>query len=265
MKAKLLVSIFVFPLLAAYSQCHYIPSTSTTNDTVIYSFNGGTFASYGCLPIDPTYWLSGFGNAVTVEFIEPRDYPVFRVWGMNDDDSAFVTVGGSNYLMNYSSAIYLPKVVCGISPGPDGIIFANNKIVGANSNISGNYSYQDVQLKTTEVTTFTVNGSGGAGWGFAGVLVECPIFTGMTDPFADHDWNIYPNPLRSVSTLEFATPVSDAELCILNLHGQRVRIITGISGKTICIERDCLPAGLYFITVLTEGRQTDRLKLVVSD
>lgn len=265
MKAKLLVFSLMFPVCAAYSQCHYIPSTSTTNDTVIYTFNGGTFASYGCLPIDPTFWLAGYGISVTVTFVEPRDYPVFRVWGMNDDDSAFVTVGGSNYPMNYSSAIYLPKVVCGISPGPDGIIFANDKIVGANSNISGNYSYQDVQLKTTEVSTFTVYGSGGAGWGFAGVLVDCPVFTAIPDQIAGHKCSIYPNPVRSSGVVEFADPVLNAEIRILNLQGQTVKKITGITGESFFLERGNLPAGIYFMLLRQKEHLTDTIKLIISD
>jgi len=267
MKTKLLLAILT--TLTGYhtfAQCHYIPSTSTTNDTVIYNFTGGGFASYGCLPIDPTFWLAGYGITVTVTFVVPQDYPVFRVWGMNDDDSAFVTVGGSNYPLNYSSAIYLPKVVCGISPGPDGIIFANDKIVGANSNIAGNYSYQDVQLKIAEVSTFTVSGSGGAGWGFAGVLVDCPVFTGTDEQKADGQIvSISPNPLNSSALIQFNDPFADATLNICNLQGQIVRTIRNVSGSQVKFERGNLPAGIYFITLLQKYKFFENKKLIITN
>lgn len=149
-------------------------------DSLVYTFSGGNFASYGCAPIDPTYWMNFSGDYVTVTFVTPQNYPAFRVWGMNDDDSASVTVNSVGYPMNSGTAYYDPKVVCGLSPGPDGVIFANGKIVGANSNALGNYSYNDVHLMATNVTSFTVSGISGAGWGFAGVVMHCPSSLSVT-------------------------------------------------------------------------------------
>lgn len=250
---------------SAFSQCHYIPSTSTTNDTVIYNFTGGGFASYGCLPIDPTFWLAGYGISVTVTFVEPQDYPVFRVWGMNDDDSASVSVGGNYYPMTYSSAIYDPKVICGISPGPDGIIFANGKIVGANSNMIGNYSYQDVQLFLTDVTTFTVTGISGAGWGFAGVLVDCPLFIGVDEHIPKTQTiSISPNPLNSSALIRFSQPLSDATLLVCNPQGQIVKTIRNISGSQVKFDRGNLPSGIYLIRLLEKDTLIEIKKLIIA-
>jgi hypothetical protein len=262
MKTRFLFLIVYFAGINVYSQCHYIPSTSTTMDTVIYTFTGGTFASYGCLPIDPTFWLNGYGNAVTVEFLNPQDYPVFRVWGMNDDDSAAVSIGADNYPMNYSSAIYEPKVVCGVSPGPDGIIFANGRIVGANSNMLGNYSYQDVQLFLTGVNAFTVTGVSGAGWGFAGVLVECPVFTALSE-HPSQNIRIIPNPFHTMATVHFGAPVANAEVCIYDMHGKLLKKISQITGDRLELEKDDLQTGIYFMTLSQGNNPMNVEKLMV--
>ena len=88
MKTPLLLIILLFSL-KNYSQCTNVPSNSTSSN-LTYTFVGGSFQSYGCAPIDPTYWMTGNGNSVTVTFTTPQDYPRFRVWGMNTDDVASV-------------------------------------------------------------------------------------------------------------------------------------------------------------------------------
>jgi hypothetical protein len=153
--------------------CTHVPSTSSSQQVLAYTFAGGSFQSFGCAPIDPTYWLSGSGMAVTVTFAQPQARPSIRVWGMNTDDTASVAVNGTAYPFNASSASPAPKVVCGLSPGPDGVAFTNGMLVGANTPAQGNYSYQDVTIEKTGVTSIQVTGLTGAGWGFAGTSVGC--------------------------------------------------------------------------------------------
>ena len=183
---KALLSIFIFIAFFGYqaeAQCHYIPTTTVSPDTLTWTFYGGTEASYGCAPIDPNYWISGYGDSVKVTFVNPQSYPTFRVWGMNTDDSAAVFINGLPFALNGSSASYNAKVVCGLSPGPNGIGFSAGNLVGVLTPFQGNYSYQDIQLNATNVTSITVKGLAGAGWGFAGVSVNCPL-TGVCDPTA---------------------------------------------------------------------------------
>lgn len=156
---------------AGPSECRFVPSTSTDDALVSYSFSRESFASYGCAPVDPTYWLAGDGPSVTITFAAPQDRPTIRVWGMNTDDTAAISVDGAAYYLDASSASYAPKVVCGLSPGPDGVAFVDGLLAGANSAGDGNYSYQDVTLETTNVTSIVIRSRSGAGWGFAGV---CP-------------------------------------------------------------------------------------------
>lgn len=161
----------------ADAQCLYIPATSSDVEVLTYSFSGGSFQKYGCTQIDPTYWVSGNGKWVTITFVQPTSYPCLRVWGMNTDDTAAILVNDASYHLSASTGTYDKKVVCGVSPGAEGVVFANGFLVGANSPSLGNYSYQNVQLNVDRVTSITLTGLSGSGWGFAGVVVNCPART----------------------------------------------------------------------------------------
>jgi hypothetical protein len=149
----------------------FIASTSTATDVLSYTFSGGSFQSYGCAPIDPNYWMSGAGMSATVTFVAPQSHPSIRVWGMNTDDTASVTVNGNAYPLDPAKATLSPKVVCGLSPGPDGMTFVSGQLTGANTPGEGNYSYQDLRIDQTNVTSIQISGLTGAGWGFAGASV----------------------------------------------------------------------------------------------
>ena len=200
-KSALVTLLSVFGIVKLNAQCSYIPATTSATDTISYTFSGGSFQSYGCAPIDPTYWLSGNGKTVTISYVNPQNFPKFRVWGMNDDDSAMVTVNGNYYALTAATASYAPKVVCGISPGPDGVVFANGKVVGANNNQIGNYSSSDVQLNATNVNTIVVTGISGAGWGFAGSTVYCPYVSGVSS-VENQKISVYPNPVSDLLMIE---------------------------------------------------------------
>lgn len=151
----------------------FIASTSTATDVLSYTLSGGAFESYGCAPIDPNYWMSGSGMSVTITFVAPQSHPSLRVWGMNTDDTATIKVNGNAYTLDATSASLSTKVVCGLSPGPDGMAFVNGMLTGANTNVDGNYSYQDVTINQTNVTSIEIAGVTGDGWGFAGVSAAC--------------------------------------------------------------------------------------------
>ncbi len=173
MHARVYVAVLLFAACvhASAQISQYLPANAPNKGTVVYTLAGGSFKSYGCKPIDPTYWMSNNGCSVTVTFAKPEANLSFRVWGMNDDDMAAVSVNGVRYPLTSASASYAPKVVCGTSPGLDGVLFADGNLVGANTPGEANFSYQDIQIKAVNVTSITVTGMKGAGWGFAGVAV----------------------------------------------------------------------------------------------
>ena len=176
---KLQIILLCLPLIS-FGQQTYVPANSMAPNILTYTFSGGSFQSYGCSNLDPTYWLSGSGNSFTVNFVNPQTNPSFRVWGMNDDDSAEIFINESTYFLSLTSASYDDKVICDSivgypnpgSPGPDGVIFSSGLLVGTNSNSIGNYSYQNVTINSSNVTSLTVVGESGNGWGFAGVTAS---------------------------------------------------------------------------------------------
>jgi len=229
------------------AQCHFIPSTSLSIDTVVYSFAGGSFASYGCAPIDPTFWLYGNGISVTCTFVIPQDHPAIRVWGMNFDDSATVAINAISYYLDTVSASYAPKVVCGTSPGPDGVIFQNGKIAGVNA---ANYSYSDVTINTSNVSTITVTGTNGAGWGFAGVVLDCatPIAA-----FAANPSSVCPG-----TCTDFTNLSQSASSYIWNFTGASPSTSTDADPTTICYNTP----GTYDVELIaSNGITSDTLTL----
>jgi hypothetical protein len=154
----------------------YIRSDANAPEILTYSFTGGSFVSYGCAGQDPTYFVMGSGKkAITVNFTEPQTNPSFRVWGLNDDDSVAVFVNEEPYPLHSKTASYDKKEICkkvAQDPGPDGVKFVSGLLVGAIGNDIGNYSYQNITLRSTNVTSITIVGLSGRGWGFAGITIS---------------------------------------------------------------------------------------------
>ncbi len=253
MKTKLLILILLLFNFESYSQCTNIPASAPSNG-VTYSFIGGSFQSYGCAPIDPTYWMAGSTCSVTVTFSTPQNYPKFRVWGMNTDDIASVMVNGVSYPLNTTSAVYDPKVVCGISPGPDGVLFSNGNLVGANSNVAGNYSYNDIQLRTTNVTSFKVTGLAGAGWGFASTVILCPLANN------DYDWNSNVAIYSSLNKLyiDISEELIGTNVVVYDLLGKEIKKLKLTEVNTI----QNADKGIYLIKMENENTSFTKKILV---
>ena len=90
---------------------------------------------------------------------------------MNTDDTASMMVNGAAYTLDAATASLSAKVVCGVSPGPDGMTFTGGILTGTNTPAQGNYSYQDLTIEQDGVTSFQIASLTGAGWGFAGTSV----------------------------------------------------------------------------------------------
>jgi hypothetical protein len=256
LSARTALFIMVLPLLTtrAWAQCHYIPSTSVAGDTVSFTATGGGFASFGCAPIDPTYWLDAPGANVLMTYVEAQEYPAIRVWGMNTDDSASIEVNDADYPMDLGSAYSRPKVVCGLSPGPDGVEFANGLIVGANTPGEGNYSYSDVVLNSTGVTSIRITYRGGAGWGFAGVLLDCAAEVEENAAFTGP---VFFDPATSLLRLSPAN--GSREVWVTNGTGALVK---RVAGAMTAVDLSELSPGCYVVT-LVEGDRRKAMRVVI--
>jgi hypothetical protein len=79
---------------------------------------------------------------------------------------------------------------------------------------------------------------------------------------------VYPNPFSSAATIRSDRALKNATLVMYNSMGQKVNDISSITidaGGTIELQRDLLPAGVYFIRVMEEDRIIAVGKMVVGD
>ncbi len=160
----------------ASGQPLFVRADSAAPSILSYTFSGGSFQSYGCSGFDPTYWMNGNGHSMTINFVTPQTNPSIRVWGMNSDDTGEFIVNNSPYPLNSSTASYDTKVICNTtygSPGPTGVLFSGGCIIGSNTASNGaNYSYQNVTIERSNVTSVTILRSSGSGWGIIGVTIQ---------------------------------------------------------------------------------------------
>jgi hypothetical protein len=81
-------------------------------------------------------------------------------------------VNGAPYYLDQSTASIGEKITCGFAPGPNAVTFVDGNFTGP---AEGNYSYQDITLYVTNVSSVRIDALGGAGWGIDGVGVNCDI------------------------------------------------------------------------------------------
>lgn len=230
------------------AQCDYVPANGGSTNTCTFAFTGGGMSSFGCAPVDPTFWMDQPGINVLITFTTPQDLPGVRLWGMNTDDSAAVQLNGVDYAMDSTSAAILPKVVCGASPGPNGVKFVDGFIVGANTPVEGNYSYSDVVLNATGVSSIRLSYVDGAGFGFAGALVEC--VTGVAEPHVEVS-RVYPDPVIDVLHVEgLRTP--DAEV---RVHDRTGALVLRTVVRDGAIDLRSLSPGIYLVRLGTGAHE----------
>jgi Secretion system C-terminal sorting domain len=89
---------------------------------------------------------------------------------------------------------------------------------------------------------------------------QCHLFTQVEDLNSQIQTFLYPNPFSVYTILKINTTLKDAKLTMYNTLGQKMKSIINISGKSITLRRDNLPAGVYFLilsqgnTIITENK-----------
>lgn len=73
-----------------------------------------------------------------------------------------------------------------------------------------------------------------------------------------------PNPCYSRTTLQCGSVLKDAILTVYNSQGRQVRQINNISGQTVEVDRDNLPAGIYLVR-LTQANQSYTGRVLIRD
>jgi acetyl esterase/lipase len=77
--------------------------------------------------------------------------------------------------------------------------------------------------------------------------------------------SIYPNPLSSAATLQLPGNYDHATLIIFNSNGQIVKQMKNISARTIVLNRDNLPSGIYYMRLIQDDKMSATDKIVIID
>ncbi|HTL80895.1 MAG TPA: SBBP repeat-containing protein [Bacteroidia bacterium] len=77
--------------------------------------------------------------------------------------------------------------------------------------------------------------------------------------------SISPNPLSSSSIIHFHFTPYDAELEIYDPYGQLLRTVKNISSGSFILQREDLPAGIYFLQLTSEHQLIGSAKLIITD
>jgi hypothetical protein len=84
-------------------------------------------------------------------------------------------------------------------------------------------------------------------------------------PNAEMNWNIYPNPFSTQTTIQTDIILNDATLTVDNYLGQTIKEIKNISEQTVILSRDNLPSGLYFVRLSQYNKVIGTKKLLITD
>ena len=90
----------------------------------------------------------------------------------------------------------------------------------------------------------------------AGTITYCaiPCNVGREEGVETGFIRAYPNPFSTEVTFQADKEFRDATLMVFNMQGQVVRQINNVFGQTIRMNRDQLPAGLYFFSIMNQGK-----------
>ena len=91
------------------------------------------------------------------------------------------------------------------------------------------------------------------------------LATNINKKIKNISFQIYPNPFSTQTTIQVDEVLKDATLTIFNLFGQKVKQTKNISGKTITLNRDNLPSGLYFIRLIQSDKTFITERFVITD
>jgi hypothetical protein len=75
---------------------------------------------------------------------------------------------------------------------------------------------------------------------------------------------IAPNPFSETTTLFSKVDFNNAEITITNTQGQVVKRIKNINGKSVILDRDYLPDGIFYLQIIEEGKKIFTTTLIVS-
>ncbi len=93
----------------------------------------------------------------------------------------------------------------------------------------------------------------------------CNMALGIDEANALGEPEVYPNPFTNETTITVDKELKNATLIVYNAIGQQVKQVINISGTTMRLQRDDLPAGIYFVSLLENNAVLTTGKLLITD
>jgi hypothetical protein len=107
------------------------------------------------------------------------------------------------------------------------------------------------------------NGNADAGdlWNVKHIIIN-EIVTGIADVSDNHAVRVFPNPFSQTATFTFANEINKGVVTLYDLMGNKIKQVD-FSGTQIMIDKDNIPAGIYFYCVTSEEQPIATGKLMV--
>jgi len=125
--------------------------------------------------------------------------------------------------------------------------------------LSGDFSSLTLSFGTN--TLINSDNGGNSGDIF---IAKLNAFADIEETSVDAPIKIFPNPCTTQTVLTSNNGLHEATLILYNVLGQPLKKITNISGQSVILKRDDLPAGLYVIQLIQNDRvvATEKLQIV---
>lgn len=92
----------------------------------------------------------------------------------------------------------------------------------------------------------------------------CVNIASMNEIELGKNYQIYPNPFSSQTTLQFESPIIDGQLFIYDLKGSIIMELTHVKGTEIQIKAEKLEDGMYMLNLIENQKLIVNEKLIIS-
>jgi len=198
------------------------------------SYDGGK----SWLPVDDTFNVSPWGSY----FMWNGDYHASN--GTYTYHKLITTGKSDGWIKsNFCWQWYIPVKNDTIIAMPDSLMIRYTFISGAVAQNREGWMIDDIVTSS-------------AGW---------ELCSGMDENKNSLNISVSPNPFSFQTILQSKTPLKRVTLTVYNPFGQAVKQITNISGLSVTLKRDNLPAGLYFLRLMQDNKMVAAEKLFITD
>ena len=247
------------------SQVSHLSGAATVNGTVITVTPYGTTSSNSdycasTLPYFIGYSSTSGDGSFTFYFSPPVSALSLNFSGISND------AGGAEEVLVYVNGLHYAIPAVGSPNGCDPLA-----VLSPGGNITGctgcGVSGWQGTLINGPIALLTVRDSviHGLPNGSIFSLFICTGQVGIEDHFLERGYRLFPQPLLSEATLQLNREMKDATLIIYNLYGQPVKELHRLSGQSIPLQREQLPAGIYSLRLIEDRKIITTQRLVIAD